>query len=194
MSGDDSLFLIRSLPVQGAGHEPRGGGLLWLRHGLYGEVWGWGWIGWSRSTKEARGDPNASLTCLSCWCVDGSIATCHIITDTGGRTRHSDSASLRDGKLPICKRDSLPVHSAARRESSACGCVSELIYVLGFENLMARRWLFHRWWIGVQTETRWWYFTSGFLYFHLLGTWCRAEESSRAGVCQHIQNKPQHRR
>lgn len=81
-----------------------GGGLLWLRQGPYGKVWGWGWIGWSWSTKEARGDPNAPLTFLSWWRGDGSIATCHIIIDTGERTRHSDSASMADRKLPICKQ------------------------------------------------------------------------------------------
>lgn len=158
-SEDDSLFLSRGPPAQGARRGPRGGGLSWLRQGPYGEVWGWGWIGWSRSTKEARGDPNAPLICLSWWRGDGSIATCHIIIDTGGRTRHSDSASMTDGKLFICKRDCLPLHSALRRESSACGCVSELNCFLGFENLVECRWLFYRWRIGVQTQTRWQYFT-----------------------------------
>lgn len=115
MSEDDSLIISCGLPEQGDGCEPRGGGLSWLRQGPYGDVWGWGWIGWSQSTKEARDDPNA---------------TCHIISDTGGRTRHSDSASMREEKLPICKQDCLPLHSAARRESSACRCVSEFCSVL----------------------------------------------------------------
>ena len=153
------------------------GGLSWLRQGPYGEVWGWGWIGWSRSTKEACGDPNAPSTCLGWWSGDGSTATCHIIVDTGGRTRHSDSASMTDGKLPIGKRDCLPLSilsSAARRESSACGCISEL----------NSRWLFHRWWIGAQTQTRWHYFTEGFQFFHLLVTWCelRAVEQRDATI------------
>lgn len=134
-SEDDSLIISCGLPEQGDGCEPRGGGLSWLRQGPYEDVWGWGWIGWSQSTKEARDDPNA---------------TCHIIIDTGGRTRHSDSASMGEEKLPICKQDCLPLHSAARRESSARRCVSELN--CGFARFckscgvsMAVLWVMDRW-------------------------------------------------
>lgn len=133
MADDDRLFLSRCLTAQGATREwgEGAGGVVTETRSVQGGM-GSGRIGWSQWTKEARGDLNAPLTRLSWWRSDGSIATCHIIIHTGGLTRHSNSASMTDEKLPICKRNSLPLHSTADRQSSEWGCVSELNFMLWY--------------------------------------------------------------